>query len=119
MVFHQCPSYGVVVEPSPYLATTRVTMALPPPRSQNTSAALVMIEAIVRLLPDVLGNPASHQDDSHSNGLLEGPSYTRPPSWRELDVPEVLLSGDHAKIAAWRHEQGLRRTRDRRPDLLD
>jgi len=83
------------------------------------SAALVMIEAIVRLLPDVLGNPASHQDDSHSSGLLEGPSYTRPPSWRELDVPEVLLSGDHAKIAAWRHEQGLRRTRDRRPDLLD
>jgi tRNA (guanine37-N1)-methyltransferase len=83
------------------------------------SAALVMIEAIVRLLPNVLGNPASHHDDSHSNGLLEGPSYTRPPSWRELDVPDVLLSGDHAKIAAWRHEQGLRRTRDRRPDLLD
>jgi tRNA (guanine37-N1)-methyltransferase len=83
------------------------------------SATLVMIEAIVRLLPDVLGNPASHQDDSHSSGLLEGPSYTRPPSWRELDVPEVLLSGDHAKIAAWRREQGLQRTRDRRPDLLD
>jgi tRNA (guanine37-N1)-methyltransferase len=86
------------------------------------SAALVMIEAIVRLLPDVLGNPASHQDDSHSEqnaGLLEGPSYTRPPSWRDLDVPEVLLSGDHAKIAAWRREQGLQRTRDRRPDLLD
>jgi tRNA (guanine37-N1)-methyltransferase len=83
------------------------------------SAALVMIEAIVRLLPDVLGNPASHQDDSHSKGLLEGPSYTRPPSWRGLDVPEVLLSGDHAKVAAWRHEQGLQRTRDRRPDLLD
>jgi tRNA (guanine37-N1)-methyltransferase len=83
------------------------------------SATLVMIEAIVRLLPDVLGNPESHQDDSHSNGLLEGPSYTRPPSWRGLDVPEVLLSGDHAKIAAWRHEQGLQRTRERRPDLLD
>ena len=86
------------------------------------SAALVMIEAIVRLLPDVLGNPASHQDDSHSvqnAGVLEGPSYTRPQSWRELDVPEVLLSGDHAKIAAWRREQGLQRTRDRRPDLLD
>ena len=64
------------------------------------SAALVMIEAVVRLLPDVLGNPVSHQDDSHSDGLLEGPSYTRPPSWRGLDVPEVLLSGDHAKIAA-------------------
>ncbi|MDT7761326.1 MAG: tRNA (guanine37-N1)-methyltransferase [Mycobacterium sp.] len=83
------------------------------------SAALVMIEAVVRLLPDVLGNPSSHQDDSHSNGLLEGPSYTRPPSWRGLDVPEVLLSGDHAKIAAWRHEQGLQRTGERRPDLLD
>ncbi len=83
------------------------------------SAALVMIEAVVRLLPDVLGNPASHQEDSHSDGLLEGPSYTRPPSWRGLDVPEILLSGDHAKIAAWRHEQSLRRTRERRPDLLD
>jgi tRNA (guanine37-N1)-methyltransferase len=83
------------------------------------SAALVMIEAIVRLLPDVLGNPASHQDDSHSHGLLEGPRYTRPPSWRGLDVPEVLLSGDHAKVAEWLREQGLHRTRERRPDLLD
>lgn len=82
------------------------------------SAALVMIEAVVRLLPDVLGNPVSHQDDSHSDGLLEGPSYTRPASWRGLDVPEVLLSGDHARIAAWRREQSLRRTRERRPDLL-
>lgn len=86
------------------------------------AAALVMIEAVIRLIPDVLGNPASHQDDSHSgynNGLLEGPSYTRPPSWRGLDVPEILLSGDHAKIAAWRREQSLQRTRERRPDLLD
>jgi tRNA (guanine37-N1)-methyltransferase len=83
------------------------------------SAALVMIEAIVRLLPDVLGNPASHQDDSHSSGLLEGPSYTRPPSWRGLDVPDVLLSGDHAKVAAWRREQAVARTRERRPDLMD
>jgi len=82
------------------------------------SAALVMIEAVVRLMPAVLGNPASHQDDSHSHGLLEGPSYTRPPSWRGLDVPEVLLSGDHAKIAAWRREMALHRTRQRRPDLL-
>jgi tRNA (guanine37-N1)-methyltransferase len=82
------------------------------------SAALVMIEAVVRLLPDVLGNPVSLQDDSHSDGLLEGPSYTRPPTWRGLDVPEVLLSGDHAKIAGWRREQALQRTRDRRPDLL-
>jgi tRNA (guanine37-N1)-methyltransferase len=82
------------------------------------SAALVMIEAVVRLLPDVLGNPASHQQDSHSDGLLEGPSYTRPALWRELAVPPVLLSGDHGKVAAWRHEQSLQRTRDRRPDLL-
>jgi tRNA (guanine37-N1)-methyltransferase len=85
------------------------------------SAALVMIEAVVRLLPDVLGNPQSHQDDSHSEhnaGLLEGPSYTRPPSWRGLDVPDVLLSGDHARVAAWRREQSAQRTRERRPDLL-
>ncbi|MEX7472649.1 tRNA (guanosine(37)-N1)-methyltransferase TrmD [Mycobacterium adipatum] len=82
------------------------------------SAVLVMVEAVVRLLPEVLGNPASHQDDSHSNGLLEGPSYTRPARWRDLDVPQVLLSGDHAKIEAWRHEQSLQRTRERRPDLL-
>lgn len=83
------------------------------------SAALVMIEAVVRLLPGVLGNPESHQQDSHSEGILESPSYTRPPSWRGLDVPEILLSGDHARIAAWRREQGLDRTRERRPDLLD
>jgi tRNA (guanine37-N1)-methyltransferase len=82
------------------------------------AAALVMIEAVVRLLPEVLGNPLSHQDDSHSEGLLEGPSYTRPPVWRGLQVPEVLLSGDHGKIAAWRQQQALERTRQRRPDLL-
>ena len=84
------------------------------------SAALVMIEAVLRLLAGVLGNPASHRDDSHSpalDRLLEGPSYTRPPSWRGLDVPEVLLSGDHARIAAWRREVSLQRTRERRPDL--
>jgi tRNA (guanine37-N1)-methyltransferase len=83
------------------------------------SAALVMIEAVLRLLPNVLGNPLSHQDDSHSRGLLEGPSYTRPPTWRGLDVPEVLLSGDHARIAAWREQASLQRTRERRPDLLE
>jgi len=85
------------------------------------AATLVMIEAVVRLLPDVIGNPLSHQDDSHSEniaGLLEGPAYTRPPLWRGLGVPEVLLSGDHAKIATWRHNQSLQRTRQRRPDLL-
>lgn len=86
------------------------------------SAAVVMIEAVVRLLEGVLGNPASHQYDSHSpalDRLLEGPSYTRPPSWRGLDVPEVLLSGDHARVAAWRREISLQRTRERRPELLD
>jgi tRNA (guanine37-N1)-methyltransferase len=86
------------------------------------SAVLVMIEAVVRLLPEVLGNPVSHQDDSHSvqnMGLLEGPSYTRPVSWRGLDVPAVLLSGDHARVAAWRREQAVARTRERRPDLLN
>lgn len=85
------------------------------------SAALVMIEAVVRLLAGVLGNPQSHHDDSHSpgwSGLLEGPSYTRPSSWRGLDVPPVLLSGDHARVATWRREVSLQRTRERRPDLL-
>ena len=81
------------------------------------SAALVMIEAVLRLLPNVLGNPASHQDDSHSDGVLEGPSYTRPPSWRGLEVPEVLLSGDHARVEAWRRQTAEQRTRERRPDL--
>ena len=81
------------------------------------SAALVMIEAVLRLLPNVLGNPLSHQDDSHSDGVLEGPSYTRPPSWRGLDVPEVLLSGDHARVEAWRRQAAEQRTRERRPDL--
>lgn len=86
------------------------------------SAAVVMIEAVVRLLEGVLGNPASHLQDSHSpalDRLLEGPSYTRPPSWRGLDVPEVLLSGDHARVEAWRREVSLQRTRERRPELLD
>ena len=86
------------------------------------TAALVMIEAVVRLLPDVIGNPKSHQQDSLSaslGGMLESPSYTRPPSWRGLDVPDVLLSGDHARVEAWRREESLRRTRERRPDLLD
>ena len=76
---------------------------------------LVIVEAVARLLPGVLGNEQSHQEDSFSSdsavgGLLEGPSYTRPVSWRGLDVPAVLLSGDHAKVAAWRREQSLRRT---------
>lgn len=81
-------------------------------------AVLVMCEAVIRLIPGVLGNERSHQEDSFSDGLLEGPSYTRPRTWRDLEVPPVLLSGDHARIVQWRHEQSLERTRLRRPDLL-
>ena len=82
------------------------------------AAVLVMVEAVVRLLPGVLGNPESARQDSFSDGLLEGPSYTRPASWRGHDVPPVLLSGDHAAIARWRRAESLRRTASRRPDLL-
>src|SRR5690606_3366088 len=81
-------------------------------------ATLAMIEAIGRLIPGVIGNPASLAEESHSDGLLEYPSYTKPASWRGLDVPEVLLGGNHAAIAAWRREQQLERTRTTRPDLL-
>ena len=82
------------------------------------SAVLVMVEAVTRLLPGVVGNAESVEFDSHADGLLEGPAYTRPASWRGHDVPPVLLSGDHAAIARWRRAQSLRRTADRRPDLL-
>ncbi|GAA4661415.1 tRNA (guanosine(37)-N1)-methyltransferase TrmD [Gordonia humi] len=81
-------------------------------------AVLAMVEATTRLIPGVIGNPRSHREDSFSDGLLEGPSYTRPQVWRDLEVPPVLLSGDHARVAAWRREQSLERTRERRPDLL-
>jgi tRNA (guanine37-N1)-methyltransferase len=81
-------------------------------------AVLVMVEAVVRLLPGVLGNPASAEQDSFSDGLLEGPAYTRPVAWRGLAVPEVLRSGNHAAIARWRRDRALERTARRRPDLL-
>ena len=82
-------------------------------------AALAIIDAMARLVPGVLGNAESPLAESFAGeGLLEGPQYTRPPEFRGHKVPEVLLSGDHAKIAAWRREQALHRTRDRRPDLL-
>ncbi|WOO98033.1 tRNA (guanosine(37)-N1)-methyltransferase TrmD [Micrococcus terreus] len=82
-------------------------------------AALAMVEAIGRLVPGVVGNPESLVEESHSDGLLEYPVYTKPSSWRGHDVPEILLSGDHGKIAAWRHEQQVERTQRRRPDLLE
>ena len=86
-------------------------------------AALVIIEAVTRLLPGVVGNEESIVDDSFAPGamesLVEGPVYTRPPEWRGHPVPDVLLSGDHARIATWRREQAERRTADVRPDLLE
>ena len=81
-------------------------------------AALAMVEAIARLIPGVIGNAESLVEESHSNGLLEYPSYTKPASWRGFEVPEILISGHHANIAAWRQQQQLERTRQVRPDLL-
>ncbi|NQW89552.1 tRNA (guanosine(37)-N1)-methyltransferase TrmD [Curtobacterium sp. VKM Ac-2861] len=81
-------------------------------------AAMAMIEAVGRLVPGVVGNPESLVEESHEDGLLEYPSYTKPAVWRDHAVPEVLLSGHHGKVAAWRHEQQVERTRRVRPDLL-
>jgi tRNA (guanine37-N1)-methyltransferase len=86
------------------------------------AATLVMVEAIVRLLPGVLGNDSSAGDDSFApergTGVLEGPVFTKPREWRHLGVPEILMSGDHARIAAWRREQARQRTATNRPDLV-
>jgi len=81
-------------------------------------AAMVIIDAVTRLLPGVLGDPTAPARDSHARGLLEGPHYTRPQSFRGWEVPDTLLSGDHAAVARWRREEALRRTFERRPDLL-
>jgi tRNA (guanine37-N1)-methyltransferase len=81
-------------------------------------ATLVIVETVVRLLPGVLGNPESLAEESHGGGLLEYPAYTKPASWRGYDVPAVLLSGNHAAIARWRRDEALRRTAQRRPDLV-
>lgn len=82
-------------------------------------AAMVVVDAVVRLLPGVLGSETSPADESHAGGLLEYPQYTRPAEFRGFPVPEVLLSGNHAQIAGWRREQAIRRTLERRPELLD
>ncbi|WP_010203240.1 tRNA (guanosine(37)-N1)-methyltransferase TrmD [Salinibacterium sp. PAMC 21357] len=81
-------------------------------------ATMAMIEAIGRLVPGVIGNPESLTEESHEQGLLEYPSYTKPATWRERSVPDILLSGNHKAIADWRHEQQLERTKRVRPDLL-
>src|SRR5437667_871762 len=82
-------------------------------------AAVVLVDAIVRLLPGALGHEQSAMDDSFNHGLLEAPQYTRPAEFRDWKVPKVLLSGNHAEIAKWRKEQAIKRTRENRPDLLD
>ncbi|HVW31233.1 MAG TPA: tRNA (guanosine(37)-N1)-methyltransferase TrmD, partial [Acidimicrobiia bacterium] len=83
------------------------------------AAALIVIEAVARLLPEVMGNEASAGEESFADGLVEYPQYTRPADFRGHTVPEVLRSGDHGRIARWRHAEALRRTRERRPDLLE
>lgn len=84
---------------------------------------LVVTEAVARLLPGVLGNAESHRDDSFAPGamanLLEGPVYTKPPQWRGREIPDVLVSGHHGKIARWRRDEALRRTAANRPDLIE
>jgi tRNA (guanine37-N1)-methyltransferase len=86
--------------------------------SGGEPAALVLLDAVVRLLPGVMGNEASGGEESFENGLLEHPHYTRPPEWEGRPIPEVLMSGNHGKIAAWRRQQSEKLTRERRPDLL-
>ena len=81
-------------------------------------AVLAIVEAVARLLPGVLGNADSLVEESHTDGLLEAPVYTKPASWRAHDVPEILRSGDHGRIARWRRDRSLERTAARRPDLL-
>lgn len=87
--------------------------------SGGEAAAMVLVDAIVRLLPGALGDEQSTHSESFSDGLLEYPQYTRPREFRGMEVPDVLLSGDHAHIETWRREQSLERTQQRRPDLLD
>ncbi len=86
--------------------------------SGGESAAMVLVDSIVRLLPGVLGDDESAKNDSFADGLLEYPQYTRPRNFRDMEVPEILLSGDHGRIDAWRKEQSIKRTQSRRPDLL-
>ena len=82
-------------------------------------AALVVADSVCRLCPGVLSSPEGYEEESHYSGLLEYPQYSRPEEWNGRRVPEILLSGHHANIAKWRHEQALERTRTRRPDLYE
>ncbi len=114
-----CGRYeGVDERVSRYLATDEISIG-DYVLTGGEIAAMVVIDAVVRLLPGVLGSELSPLEDSHVAGLLEYPQYTRPPDYRGWPVPEILLSGNHAHIAAWRREQSVRRTVERRPELLD
>jgi tRNA (guanine37-N1)-methyltransferase len=114
-----CGHYeGVDERVSEHLATNEISIG-DYVLSGGELAAMVVIDAVVRLLPGVLGSATSPLDDSHVAGLLEYPQYTRPATYRGWPVPEVLLSGNHAQIASWHREQAIRRTLQRRPELLD
>jgi tRNA (guanine37-N1)-methyltransferase len=129
---------GMVMKPEPIFAA--VEAVLPPPVGEEEVpvillspqgrligdyvltggelAAMVIIDAVTRLLPGVLGDPGATSEDSHAQGLLEGPHYTRPGVFRGWEVPAILCSGNHASVSRWRRERALRRTLERRPDLL-
>jgi tRNA (guanine37-N1)-methyltransferase len=113
-----CGRYeGVDERVHQYLATDEISIG-DYVLSGGEIAAMVIVDAVTRLLPGVLGDPSATFEDSHAEGLLEYPQYTRPPIFREYPVPEVLLSGHHAQITGWRRQQALRRTWERRPDIL-
>lgn len=113
-----CGRYeGVDERVHQYLATDEISIG-DYVLSGGEIAAMVIVDAVTRLLPGVLGDPSATFEDSHAEGLLEYPHYTRPPNFRGHPVPEVLLSGHHAEITRWRRQQALRRTWERRPDIL-
>jgi tRNA (guanine37-N1)-methyltransferase len=114
-----CGHYeGVDERVREYLVTTEISIG-DYVISGGELASMVLLDSVVRLVPGVLGSEESAVDDSHAAGLLEYPQYTRPPEYRGWAVPEILLSGNHAQIAGWRREQAIKRTAERRPDLLD
>lgn len=114
-----CGRYeGVDERVRQYLATDEISIG-DYVLSGGELAAMVIVDAVARVLPGVLGYERGAEEDSFASGLLEGPQYTRPPEFRGRRVPEVLLSGHHARIAAWRRREALRRTLERRPDLLE
>jgi tRNA (guanine37-N1)-methyltransferase len=114
-----CGHYeGVDERVREYLATDEISIG-DYILSGGETAAMVVMDAVIRLVPEVLGSADSSIDESHTTGLLEYPQYTRPPVFRDWEVPEILLSGNHGQIAKWRREQSIMRTAKRRPDLLD